>query len=58
LTVGNTERVDLTLETEGIQEVIEVTADQGIVDVQESASGLNISERAIRELPVRGRKLC
>lgn len=55
LTVGNTERVDLTLETEGIQEVIEVTADQGIVDVQESASGLNISERAIRELPVRGR---
>ncbi len=55
LTVGNTERVDLTLETEGIREVIEVTADQGIVDVQESASGLNISERAIRELPVRGR---
>jgi hypothetical protein len=55
LTVGNTERVDITLETENVREFIEVTADQGVVDVQESASGLNISERAIRDLPVRGR---
>ncbi|MCS7081076.1 MAG: carboxypeptidase regulatory-like domain-containing protein [Chloracidobacterium sp.] len=55
LTVGNTESVDLKLEVAGVSEIIEVTADQGVVDVQESATGLNISERAIRDLPIRGR---
>lgn len=55
LTVGNTEKADVTLAVTEVADVIEVSAEQGGIDVQEAATGLNISERAIKDLPIRGR---
>jgi hypothetical protein len=55
LTVGNTERANLTLSVTTGSETVDISADAGGIDVQESAAGLNIDERAIKDLPIRGR---
>ena len=55
LSVGETERLELSLAPAGVSEGITVTAQVGAIDRSEAAVGTVIDERAIADLPVRGR---
>ena len=55
LSVGQTERIDLTLPLATVREEVVVTADGAVVDPEESAAGTTIDKRAVTDLPIRGR---
>ena len=55
LSVGQTERIDLTLPLATVREEVVVTSDQTVVDPEESAAGTTIDKRAVTDLPIRGR---
>lgn len=55
LNVGETTTVEIVLMPQGAAEVVTVTDDQVIVDTEESAAGSSVSQRAISDLPIRGR---
>ncbi|MEO6236103.1 MAG: TonB-dependent receptor [Vicinamibacterales bacterium] len=55
LSVGETERLSLALTPAGVSELVTVTADVARIDRAEGATGTIISERAIADLPLRGR---
>ncbi len=55
LTVGNTETVNLSLKVASVNEEIVVTSESASLDTEESAAGSTIGQRAITELPIRGR---
>lgn len=55
LSVGETERLALALTPAGVSEVVTVTAEAASIDRAEAATGTVISERAIADLPMRGR---
>lgn len=55
LTVGNTETVNFSLRVAGINEAITVTGEQAALDTEEGATSSVIVERAVSDLPIRGR---
>ena len=55
LTVGETTAVEIRLLPQGAEEVVTVTDDLGVIDTEEASSGSSVDQRAIRDLPVRGR---
>jgi hypothetical protein len=55
LTVGGTERLTMELKPAGVVEVVTVTADGAGADRANPASSSTIAQRAIEDLPVRGR---
>lgn len=55
LTVGETGTIEIMLSTVGAEEIVTVTGGQELIDVEESAAGSSLSQRAIEDLPVRGR---
>lgn len=55
LTVGQTERVDLTLQVAQLTAEVTVTSTDSVVDTEESATGSTIGASAVTNLPIRGR---
>lgn len=55
LTVGNTETINLSLKVASVTEEVVVTADLAVLDTEESAAGSTIGQRAVTDLPIRGR---
>ena len=55
LSVGETEGLALSFTPAGVSEEVTVTAQMGAIDRAAAATGTVISERAIADLPVRGR---
>lgn len=55
LSVGNSTTVEVVLAPQGAAEIVTVTGDQEIIDREEAASGSTVSQRAISDLPIRGR---
>lgn len=55
LTVGNTETVNLSLKVASVKEEVVVTSEFASLDTEESATGSTIGQRAVTELPIRGR---
>ena len=55
LSVGQTETVDLTLQVAGVNEAITVSSESILLDTEEGASGTTINQRAVNDLPIRGR---
>ena len=55
LTVGETTAVEIRLSPQGAEEIVTVTDDAGVIDTEEASSGSSVEQRAIRDLPVRGR---
>ena len=55
LSVGETERLSMELSVAGVAESVTVTADAGSLDRADAAAATVISERAIADLPIRGR---
>lgn len=55
LTVGVTTPVDIVLAPEGASALVDVVADGEILDTEQTAAGSTINEKAISDLPIRGR---
>lgn len=55
ISVGQTTPVSIILYPQGTSVDVTVTSDQVLIDSEESASGATVSERAIADLPIRGR---
>lgn len=55
LTVGETTPVNIVLSPQGANVSVDVAADGEILDTDESAAGTSVSQRAIEDLPIRGR---
>lgn len=55
LTVGQTTPVNILVAPQGAAVTVDVTADGEILDTEETAAGSTINERAISDLPIRGR---
>lgn len=55
LTVGNTETVNLSLKVASVKDEVVVTSESASLDTEESATGSTIGQRAVTELPIRGR---
>jgi hypothetical protein len=55
LQVAQVARVDLTLQTGGLTEVVEVVGATSLLDTQTSSRGLVIDQKKIVELPLNGR---
>lgn len=55
LTVGQTETIELRLQVASVNETITVSAEAAALDTEEGATGSTIGQRAVSELPIRGR---
>jgi carboxypeptidase family protein len=55
LTVGETKTLNVTLQVASISTQVNVEAEADIVDQSDTSNGVVISERAVRDLPIRGR---
>ncbi len=55
LSVGQTTSVDMVLSPQGASVDVTITAGQDMIDPEESASGSTVGEKAIADLPIRGR---
>lgn len=55
LSVGETTPVEIVLSPQGAVNNVEVTAESAAIDTEESATGTSVSQRAIEDLPIRGR---
>jgi Carboxypeptidase regulatory-like domain len=55
LTVGETTPLNVVLAPQGSTILVDVNADSEVVDTEESATGSSISQRAVQDLPIRGR---
>ena len=55
LAVGETTKVAIVLSPQGAAEIVTVSDDQELIDTEEAAAGASVSQRAINDLPIRGR---
>jgi hypothetical protein len=55
LAVGETTNIEITVVPEGAEATVTVTGDQELIDTEEASAGASVSERAIADLPIRGR---
>jgi hypothetical protein len=55
LTVGRTDTVNLRMELASVSQSVTVTANLSTLDTEEGATGATVGQRAIADLPIRGR---
>ncbi len=55
LSVGNTETVNLRLAIAAVNDAITVSSESILLDTEEGATGSTINQRAVSDLPIRGR---
>lgn len=55
LSVGESTTLNIVLSPQGAEAAVTVTDDAGVIDVEESSVGSSVNERAISDLPIRGR---